>query len=71
MPQISLPIYIVHKLPDDHLEKAKEEARKIREDEGELIDDFEIINDDEEKDENKINEEKEEEKEKEEENQKK
>jgi hypothetical protein len=57
-PQISLPIYIVHKLSDDHLEKAKEEARKIREDEGELIDDFEIINDNEEKDENKINEEK-------------
>ena len=59
IPQITLPIYIVHKLSDDHLEKAKEEARKLRE-EANFIDDFEIVDGDKEK--NEINEEKNEEK---------
>ncbi len=59
IPQITLPIYIVHKLSDDHLEKAKEEARKLRE-EANFIDDFEIVDGDKEK--NEINEEKKEEK---------
>ena len=47
-PKVVLPIYIVHKLDDDHVKKAIEEAEQKKE--KELVEGFEVIDEDDEKD---------------------